>query len=164
MQTATIFMERLARSFAVLGSALLLALSLAISVNILLRWLFSAPVHAVGDLATLVTAVAIAAATPLCFLRQGNITVTLLGDATSRLSPVIGRVLDLFGALVTVGLMSAMAWQLLRHALQTSSSGATTLVLRWPTAPFWWVVALCFVFAAIASALAFLRGRSVPDD
>jgi TRAP-type C4-dicarboxylate transport system permease small subunit len=164
MGDAPTVIDRLARLAAVLGSGLLLALSLAITGNILLRWLFAAPVHAVADLATLVTAVAIAAATPLCFLRRGNITVTLLGDVSARLTPVIGRALDLFGALVTLALMSAMAWQLVRYAVQASSSGATTLVLRWPTAPFWWAVAGFFVFAALCTALAVLRGRSVPHD
>ncbi|MGD1886345.1 MAG: TRAP transporter small permease [Cohaesibacteraceae bacterium] len=145
---------QLSRLCAMIGAGGLLLLSLAITANILLRWLFSAPVHGVDDIAYLVTATAIAAAAPLCFLRRGNIRVDILGRISSDDSRVGYRLLEAFGGLITLAVVGLMTWQLALFAAENTASGAETLVLGWPSGPWWWAVAGFFGLTVLSQITA----------
>lgn len=149
--------RHIARLGAILGFMALVLLALAMSGNILLRWLFAAPVHGVDDLARLITAMAVASALPVCLIERGNISVDALGHALTRIAgPWALRLLEAFGALVTLALVAAMCRQLALFAAENSRAGATTLILGWPTGPFWHVVAGFFALAVLAQAVVVL--------
>lgn len=146
--------RRIARTGAILGFVALVLLALAMTGNIGLRWLFAAPVHGVDDLARLVTAIAVASALPVCLIERGNISVDALGLALSRVAGPWGhRLLEAFGALLTLALVAAMCRQLALFAAENTRAGATTLVLGWPTGPFWHVVTVFFALAVLAQAV-----------
>jgi len=150
----------IARGVAAAGVVALLALSLAVVADVLMRWLFRAPILAVADLAPLVTATAVAACFPAAVAQRQHIAVTALGD---RLG---GRIAWLFGlgaALAVLAFFGLAAWQLVLHARAVAAANETTLVLRLPTAPAWWLVVGLVAFAALCAlvdALDRLHGAS----
>ncbi len=154
--------DRIARALAVGAAAALLALALATMVDILMRWLFKAPIRGFLDIAALATAVIIAACFPALIVNRGNITIRLLGSlGRGRFA----RVLDSFGALVTAGFFSLMTWQYVRYAAEMTRAGETTAILRWVTWPWWWLVTGFIAITTIAAWVMFARdarGRSDP--
>lgn len=142
--------EAAARGAAAAGVAALLLLSLAVVADVLMRWLFRAPILAVADLAPLVTAIAVAACFPAAVAHRQHVAVTALGE---RLGGRARRMLDLGGALAVLAFFGLAAWQLGLHAAQISAVKETTLVLRLPTGPAWWLVAALVGFAALCAVL-----------
>ena len=143
-------LEPAANVAAAAGVVVLLLLSLAVVADVLMRWLFRAPILAVADLAPLVTAAAVAACFPAAVARRQHIAVTALGE---RLGGRTQRLLDLGAALCVLAFFGLAAWQLALHAGQLSAAKETTLVLRLPSGPAWWLVAALVGFAALCAVL-----------
>lgn len=137
-----------ARGVAAGGVLALLALSLAVVADVLMRWLFRAPILAVADLAPLVTAAAIAACFPAAVAQRQHIAVTALGD---RLGGRIAWLLEAGAAVAVLAFFGLAAWQLVLHARAIAAGNETTLVLRIPTGPAWWLVAGLVAFAALCA-------------
>lgn len=137
-----------ARGVAAAGVLALLALSLAVVADVLMRWLFRAPILAVADLAPLVTAAAVAACFPAAVAQRQHIAVTALGD---RLGGRIAWLLKLGAAVAVLAFFALAAWQLVLHARAIAAGNETTLVLRLPTGPAWWLVAGLVAFAALCA-------------
>jgi len=137
-----------ARGVAAAGVLALLALSLAVVADVLMRWLFRAPILAVADLAPLVTAAAVAACFPAAVAQRQHIAVTALGD---RLGGRIAWLLELGAAVAVLAFFGLAAWQLVLHARAIAAGNETTLVLRLPTGPAWWLVAGLVAFAALCA-------------
>lgn len=139
-----------ARWIAAAGVLALLAASVAVVADVLMRSLLRSPLLAVADLAPLVTAGAVAACFPAAVTNRQHIVVTALGE---RMGGRAQRVLDLLGALAVLVFFGLAAWQLLLYAADKTASGESTLVLRFATAPAWWVVATMILLAALCAAL-----------
>lgn len=139
-------LDILAQLSAFVGMIVLILISLAVTINILMRWLFAAPVNGVGDVSNLATIIALSAALPLCLTHQGNIKVDLLGRAFGR-TPT--RILDAFGAFVLLLIVAGMAWQLTLFAGDKMTAGEKTWILGWKVAPWWWVAVGWFWLSAL---------------
>ncbi|MCL4801900.1 MAG: TRAP transporter small permease subunit [Burkholderiales bacterium] len=139
-----------ARGVAAAGALALLALSLAVVADVLMRWLFRAPLLVVADLAPLATAAAVAASFPFAISGRQHIAVTALGD---RLGAAFACALNVLGAAAVLAFFALAAWQMSLHALGQTATGEATLVLKLPTAPAWWLVAAVLAFAALCAAL-----------
>lgn len=139
-----------ARGVAAAGVLALLALSLAVVADVLMRWLFRAPILAVADLAPLVTAAAVAGCFPAAVAQRQHIAVTALGD---RLGGRIAWLLEVGAAVAVLAFFGLAAWQLGLHAQAIAAGNETTLVLRLSTAPAWWLVAGLVAFAAVCALL-----------
>jgi TRAP-type C4-dicarboxylate transport system permease small subunit len=132
------------------GVIALLALSLAVVTDVLMRWLFRSPILAVADLAPLATAAAVAACFPAAVAQRQHIAVTALGE---RIGGRTHRLLELGAAFGVLAFFGLAAWQLALHAGAIAAANETTLVLRIPTGPAWWLVAGLVGFAAICAAV-----------
>lgn len=128
-------LETLAELSAFVGMIVLILISLAVTGNVLMRWLFAAPLNGVGDLSNLGTVIALSAALPSCLAHQGNIKVDLLGKSIGGRT---GRYLDGFGALILLLFVAGMAWQLTLFAGGKTAAQETTWILGWKVAPWWW--------------------------
>ena len=138
---------KISRAVSLIGLAGLLALAFATVLDVLLRWLMSKPITGVRDLSSLFVAVVIAASFPICIAEQKNITIRFLGTA---LGPFFQKVLDLFGNIVTLVILTLMSWQLWFYAAELARSHETTWVLGLPVSPWYRGVAVLVSFCVIA--------------
>ena len=153
--------RRLALGLAVLGGCCLLLLAIGTFVDVLLRYGFARPIRGFVDVTALAGAVALSACMPHVVATRGNIAVDFLGQA---LGPRANRWLHAFGALMTAGFFSLMAWQYARFALEMKATGETMAVLRWPVWPWWSAVALFIALTALIGLATVFTPADSDDD
>lgn len=146
--------QRVTRALALGAAACLLGIALLTMADVLLRWLFKAPIKGLMDLAALASAVIIAACFPALLAQRGNVTIRLLG---SFAGPRVARVLDSFGALVTAVFFALMTWKYIEYSAEMTSAGESTVVLRWLTGPWWWVVTAMIGITAFVGLVVLAR-------
>ena len=142
-----------ARVLALVALAGLMVLAGMTTLDVLMRWLFSAPLHGVNDVSSVVMALVISACLPANLAFKQNITVTLLGSACG--GKVTGY-LELFASILTLIFACLMAWAFVPYAISTWESGAQTWVLRLPVWPWWMMAAGFVIMASIAQAIVLL--------
>ena len=139
--------DRAAQVIAVLGACAILMVSGSVMVDVLMRWLFDAPVLAVDDLTDLNIAVAVVCCMPAGMVGRRFVTIRFLGRALGRRAE---RWLEVFGDTLTLVFFAMLAWQFAEFAASAGQSGLGSMVLQIPQAPWWWVVtvvlALCVPF------------------
>jgi tripartite ATP-independent transporter DctM subunit len=127
----------------VLGMLIVAGVTLA---DVLMRWLFNAPIPALNEVVSQVFAVAVAACIPTGLAQNVNLTVDILGRwLTGRLAAWLiaaGHVLlFLFVAL--------LAWRIYLYAGSLLQQGRATVILHWPEAPFMYGVAALLAAGAL---------------
>ncbi len=156
--------QRVTRALALTAVTCLLGVALLTMADVLLRWLFHAPIKGLIDAVSLLMAILSAACFPALILGRGNVTIRLIGDAAGRTAR---RALEAFGSLVTTAFFSLMAWQYVRFAAEMSASGERMAILKWPVGPWWWAVAAMIGVTAAVALLMTLRdivgGRNQPS-
>lgn len=157
----------LTRGVALLGLAALMVIASATLVDIVARWIFSAPIAGVYDLSRLFITVAMAACFPAALASRQNIRVTFLAD---MLPGAFDRLCELFASVVTLAFFTLLAWQLVGYSADLIRSGETTFILRMRVAP-WWVVTtglflLCIPVQLLVVVIDALRlfGRGQPPS
>ncbi|MDP2330688.1 MAG: TRAP transporter small permease subunit [Reyranella sp.] len=136
------------RRLAWLAVFALLVVSLAVTLDVALRFLFDAPIHGLEDIVALAMIVAVVACFPAGFALGSNITVRFAGRA---LGGRWNAWLETFGQFVSLAFVSAVAWQLVVNV--GDIGGRTTFMLQWPVAPAWYAAAGLAILAALAQAL-----------
>lgn len=147
-----------------LAVVVLLVISMAITVDVLMRWLFSSPVHGLEDVVALIITIAIAACFPAAMALRANITVRMLGKV---LGPRASCWLELFGQTVALAFIVLVSWQLAVHVADVA--GRVTSVIAVPIQWSWQVAFLLCAMAAVvqtvvvlAHGVAALRGEPLP--
>lgn len=152
-----------ARGLALIGFTGLLILALMTTLDVLLRWLFKAPIQGVNDISSVVMAVVIAACIPANLAFKQNIRVEVFGAIAG---PRTKDALDLLASLLTLAFIFLVAWEQVPYAASLKSNGDRTWVLGWPVWP-WWSVATAMIWLAVfvqamvtvLDAIALLRRR-----
>jgi TRAP-type C4-dicarboxylate transport system permease small subunit len=145
------------RWIAFLGFLFLLLIAVAIVLDVLLRWLFDAPIEWVDDLSQLAFAVAIAACFPAGLLQGHNIAIRFLGKGVGRRG---AHWLEFFGALLTLIFFAFVAWQFVVLVIESYGSGDTTMTVQAVTWPWWLVTAVIVIFCVPVQVAVFLgHGR-----
>lgn len=138
------------RVVALIGFFGLLVLAGMTTIDILLRWLFNAPIHGVNDVSSVVMAIVIAACIPANLAMKQNISVEVLGSIGGvRLR----RLLDVVASLFTLVFVVLMAWRFLPYAEGLRETGERTWVLGWPIWPWWMAASALMIAAAVVQAL-----------
>lgn len=118
--------------------------------DVLLRWLFNAPIAGLGEVTSMALAVAVAACLPAGAAQGVNLTVDLLG---TRASPATLARLKLFGAAALLAFYALLAWRMGEYAHSLQARSATTVYLGIPVAPFMWAVTAFLAGAAFVQAV-----------
>lgn len=147
------YLRTASRVLALVALAGLLGLAMMTTLDVVMRWLFKAPIQGVNDVSSVVMAVVIAACLPANFAFRQNITVTLLGSACG---PKVSANLNVLASLITMIFAGLMAWAFVPYAISTWESGAQTWVLRMPLWPFWVAAAFFVILAALAQLVVLL--------
>lgn len=130
---------------------ILVSLVMITVVDVIGRYVFSAPLKGAFELTELLVAALVFAALPLTTERREHVEVDLL-QPLSR-GP-LGRATDLMVGVFSALLLLTFAWRLWVYALQLQADGTATNALGLPLAPFGFFAAFsCLISAAIAAYL-----------
>ena len=125
-------LQRAATAVALIGGAILFALTLLTVISVIGRAAFSAPIPGDFELVEIGMAVAIFAFLPYCQIVRGNVIVDLF---TTRASPRTRALLDAAGNLIYTAIAALLTWRGALGGLEVRGYGETTMVLR---VPVWW--------------------------
>lgn len=137
--------RRATRWLALIGFAGLFVLAMMTTLDVLMRWLFSAPIHGVNDVSAVVMAVVIASCIPANLAERRNISVEIFGAAVG---PRTTRWLNAFASLVVFVVIALMAWKFIPFSRSAFDTGRQTWVLAWPVWPWWAFATALLIFAA----------------
>ena len=118
--------------------------------DVVLRFLFSAPIAGMGEVTSMVLAVTVAACLPAGAASGVNLTVELFD---TRVSAAARGRLRLFGALVLLVFYAFLAWRVGVYAHNLQARNSVTVYLAIPMAPFIWMVAGFLVISALMQLL-----------
>ena len=122
-------LDVLARTFAFLGGAVLVGITLMSVTSITGRALLGTPVPGDFELVQVASAVAIAAFLPYCQLRRANIIVDFF---TTRTSARVQAALDAIGALMFSAVMALLAWRTTLGFMTVKASNEVTMIVGFP--------------------------------
>ena len=122
-------LDILARTFAFLGGAVLVGITLMSVASIAGRALRGTPVPGDFELVQVGSAVAIASFLPYCQLRRGNIIVDFF---TARAGARTQAGLDALGALLVSGVLGLLAWRTTVGLVSVKASNEITMIVGFP--------------------------------
>jgi TRAP-type C4-dicarboxylate transport system permease small subunit len=155
---------RVADLLAILGGVLSCAMALIVTVSVIGRYLFSAPIPGDYDIVGILCGCAIFAFLPYCQLHRGNVLADFF---TQRASAWIKAALDAFGNVLFLAAIVMFTWRLYFGMLemrQSSEQIAMFAFYRWWTIPFdlfCMVILICSIFYTLLQDVAGARvGRA----
>jgi TRAP-type C4-dicarboxylate transport system permease small subunit len=120
--------------------------------DVVLRAAFNFPLLGTAELVEFGLACAVFFGLPAVFLRDEHLVV----DVIDHFAPArVVRWLDLLGALVSLGVLAVMGWQMLPVARSMYEFGDVTSSLSIPKI-YYWIPVLVGVFASAAATLFFI--------
>ena len=120
--------------FGALAAAFLAAMAGLTVADVALRSFFAAPIRGMLELIELGLACTIFIALPAVFLRRGHLVVDVIDHFAGR---GLVRWLDRLGALVSLGVLAVMAWQMWPLAQTMIEFGDVTSDLSIPKMYYW---------------------------
>jgi TRAP-type C4-dicarboxylate transport system permease small subunit len=158
--------DRFTRWVAFLGLMGLLVVALGTMGDVLLRWLFNAPIEGFEEVSELTFAIIVAACFPAGLIQGHNITIRLLGKGLGKRAD---QWLEAFGAALTLTFFVIVVWQIFVFALDETLNSRFTQTLEMLTGPWWWlvsgVIVICVPVQVLVTLVAVMRavtGRA-PD-
>jgi len=145
-----------------IAAVLLFCMMTLTFIDVVLRYLFNAPLKGSFEITELMLVVLIFAALPLVSRREEHVVM----DFLDRFLPLgVYRALRALEHIVSAAVMTGMGWLLWQKASKLAAYGDTSSVLRIELAPFVYAIALLiFVTALIHLALVFSRRRDPRDN
>ena len=126
-------------SIAFIGGIGIYFIATAIVIDVVMRWLFNAPILGVDDLSIYVLAAVISSFFPAGLAEEKFVTIRFLGKALGARSALW---LEVFGALCTLLFFILYSWKMLFYTIEVTESGLGSIVLQLPQAPWWWLVTI----------------------
>lgn len=146
--------QLVARIFGYIAAFFLAAMMLLTVADILLRSVFNYPIRGMLELIELGLACTIFIALPAVFLRDEHLVVDVI-DKLIR--PSVVRALDLAGAVLSLIVLSVMAWQMVPLAQAMHEFGDVTSDLSIPKIYYWIPVLLGVIASALATLVFIVR-------
>lgn len=159
--SATSITLTLAQVIGAVGIGLLLLNSSLQVIDVLCRWLFSAPQIWVTEIYELTLPIAIAACFSLTVATRGMISIEAVGKLFGKRG---NRAFTIWGAFFLLGLLIVMSWQVFGYSAGMVTSQRTSFYFGIPLAPSWFIVTLCFAFAALVQLSVLCRNAAKEDD
>jgi len=135
------------------GVLAMLLVAFVTTADVLLRWLFSAPIDGLNEIVGMGMAVAVAATFPAGTAQRVNLTIDVVKD---RVSARTLAWLKVFGALLLLMFYAFLAWRIGIYAMKLQARDAMTVYVQLPMAPFIWTVAIFLGVSALMQVVAFL--------
>ena len=144
--------RKIATAFGCLAALFLAGMMLLTVADVVLRHVFSYPIRGMLELVELGLACTVFLALPAVFLRDENLVV----DVIDHLAPRgMVQLLDLAGAVVSLGVLVVMAWQMFPLAKAMVEFGDVTSDLSIPKL-YYWIPVLGGVIASALATIVFI--------
>jgi C4-dicarboxylate transporter DctM subunit len=139
------------RQVAFSGVIAMLAVAFVTTADVLMRWLANAPIHGLNEMVGVGMAVAVAATFPAGASQRVNLTIDLLQN---RINERLLAWLKVGGGAALLVFYVLLAWRIGAYAWKLQQSGAVTIFVQLPMAPFVWVIAAFVAISAIVQIIA----------
>lgn len=156
--------DRAVRLLALVGGAVLLAIMAVTVADVVMRYLFGAPITGVLDLTELGLVLVTFLGMAYCGRSGGHVAVDLLGALAPRR---VLRWTDAFIRLACAALFALLAWESLNQSRLAAASGEASMLLLIPHYPFFAVIALgaaLYAVVLLLQAVDAARGREIDAD
>jgi len=134
----------------IVTALLLFAMMMLTFADVIGRYIFTAPIFGAAEMIQFLLAMTIFGGLCLVNARDEHITVELFEAPLDRLFPVARRIVV---QIFSVGIMTIIAYQLYRFAVDAEKIGSKTVVLEWSFATVAYTVAGLSVVGLIAQIL-----------
>lgn len=131
--------KQISKPTAIIGVLGLLMIALITIVSVTARAVFSYPIIWGHDIASLIIIIVVATCFPTGVMLRKHVAIEFLG---AGLGPKWAQRLDTLGAAVTTIALGFVAWQMSVLAGQEVAYNTSTIVVRIPTGPVWWIAAI----------------------
>ena len=142
------------------GSILLVLIGLTFT-DVVLRYVFAAPILGAGDMLQIGMVLVIALAIPFTWRAGGHIIIDLIPDYGLEL---LTRVRDLTVRLIGIVIFALLAWQAWERSADAALFNEATNMVEIPFEPFFQVFAIAAAFKVLVlgiEAVRILAGRSI---
>lgn len=143
-------LRRFANTLAAAGLCLLFLNAIATVLDVLGRFLFSAPIDRLSDVSMLVYILAAACCVPAATSQRRHITIR---PFEGKCPPRVYAAIEAFASALLLLVWLVLAHQLWRHTSELHAVRQTLSQLPIEVAPFWLAVALAMSFNALLEAL-----------
>ena len=160
---AVAFLENVCRAFALVGGAILIALSFITVFSVLGRYFLNTPISGDFEMVEIGCAVGVSAFLPYCQLRQGNVIVDFF---THNLPDKLKNILDAIGCLLVTLMAFLIAWRSGLGGYDLFRYNDQTMILQFPTWLGFLIIIPCFVLltlVGLVTAWRALNGRHHSD-
>jgi TRAP-type C4-dicarboxylate transport system permease small subunit len=152
--TAEKWIDRLAQALSWAGAICLTVMMLATILDVGLRAVFGTPVFGTFEMVELMLVGVVFLALPEVFLKDQHVTV----DVVDQVVPArVSRLLKSAAALLTLGFVAVLGWNMTGPALDAARFGETTLDLKLPIWIFWAPMLLGLAASLLAALVSLLR-------
>lgn len=138
-----------ATGVALIGGAVLFALTLLTVISVAGRATLSMPIPGDFELVEIGMAVAIFSFLPYCQIVNGNVVVDLF---TTRAGPRAKALLDGIGNLIYTAIAALLTWRVALGGVEVQSYGETTMVLRVPVWLGYMPAVVCLALLTVVCA------------
>lgn len=154
---AGLLLPRILSALEILSATLLFVMMALTFVDVIGRYLFTAPVFGAAEMIQFLLAMTIFGGLSLVNADDSHITVDLFGHLLDRWIPRVRRLLV---QSFSVFVMIIIAYQLFELAVEAQALGKTTVVLEWPLV----LVAGAVAALSVISLIAQLLGLTLPPQ
>ena len=140
---------RVTRPIAFLGVFGMLVVSGLTMVDVIARWLLNQSIAATNEVIAMTFAVAVCACIPAGLAQRVSLRVDLL---EAKLSARWKAWLTAIGDIVLAVFFLILAWRVALYAIELGGQARTTIILRWPQAPFMFAAAVLLGAGALSSS------------
>jgi TRAP-type C4-dicarboxylate transport system permease small subunit len=158
LERVNVFLNRI---LMILGSVAVLALMSLATVNVILRFFFSAPYRGAYEVVGFLGAIVIAFALGFTQKKKNHIVVDIL---TERFPKRVNRVLDGINYFVTTIFFGIVSWQVFVWGMKISRSGEVSETIKIIFHPFIYCVGFGFAVFSLTLMIDFLKNLQAKEE
>ena len=130
----------------IISMAVLGLITLITVVDVIGRAVFNKPLLGSFEITEFSMAVMVFLSIAWCAVQKGHIQVTILTDKLKTRPKILLSIVTHF---ISLGIVSIIVWQCILEAIYVSGSGKLSTILNIPVVPFYWIMAIGFLFLGL---------------
>lgn len=144
-------LDRIVRSVALWGGGLMLVGLMGLTVvDVVLRYVFNAPVFGARDVAKLILLIMVALSVAYSARTGGQISIEVF---STMMGPRVLRWIEVFVRFVAAAMLMVLTWRLWHSGQNAGKFGEASLALQIPFKPFYFILAVgMLLYAAVLIA------------